>query len=61
MGCPSRKVLMSQLATVARLSSRRKYYAYSTLKAPDKGDSHFPLPGDLSSKNRFAKNLPKVE
>src|SRR5205809_7210785 len=38
MGCPSRKVLMSQRATVDRLSSRRKYYAYSTLKAPDKGE-----------------------
>ena len=25
-------------ATVDRLSSRRKYYAYSTLKAPDKGE-----------------------
>jgi hypothetical protein len=25
-----------------------------------RGDSHFPLPGDLSSKNRLAKNLPKV-
>src|SRR5271154_4805061 len=24
--------------TVDRLSSRRKYYAYSTLKAPDKGE-----------------------
>jgi hypothetical protein len=23
-------------------------------------NSHFPLPGDLSSKNHFAKNLPKV-
>jgi hypothetical protein len=33
MGCPSRKVLMSQRATVARLSSRRKYYAYSTIKS----------------------------
>jgi hypothetical protein len=29
---------MSQGATVARLSPRRKYYAYSTLKAPDKGE-----------------------
>jgi hypothetical protein len=38
MGCPSRKALMSQRATLARLSSRRKYYAYSTLKAPDKGE-----------------------
>jgi hypothetical protein len=26
-----------------------------------RGDSHFLLPGDLSSKNRFANYLPKVE
>jgi len=81
MGGPSRKVLMSQRATVARHSSRRKYYAYSSLKAPDKGEVGgsspprptiqitniyaailtFPLQGTCHPKNRFAKNLPKVE
>ena len=66
---------------VKSASDKLNYYAYSTIKAPDKGEVGgsspprptiqipniyaailtFPFQGDLSLKNRFAKNLPKVE